>query len=217
MKVKDIPRIQRPREKFERYGVNKMTDHELLSLILGSGIKGVNVMQLSKRILSKISKEEPDLVLLTSIKGLGKSKSMQILAALEIGKRMHKKEPAVIVSPSKVFEMCADIRSSRKEHLVVFYMNSGSKLISREVVSIGTLNESLLHPREVFEPAIRHSAAKILIAHNHPSGDVMPSPEDLVVTKRIRAAGELLGIELVDHIILTKGQYLSFRSQKLLS
>lgn len=216
MKIKDLSKIELPREKLERYGTKKLEEHELLAIMLGSGIKGTNVIQLSKKILKAIGTKVPTLEALTGIKGLGKAKAMQILAALELGDRRHNKPLEVVISPEKVFQLCSDIRDSKKEHFVVFYLSTRNAVIAKEVVSVGTLNESLVHPREIFEPALLHGAARVLLAHNHPSGDPEPSRDDIEVTSRIKEAGRLLGIGLVDHIILTKGRFLSFKDRGVL-
>lgn len=220
MKIKDLNKTERPREKIERYGVQKLADYELVALLLGSGIRGANVLNLSKKVLELLDRDSRGNITLedlTKIRGLGKAKATQILAALEWGNRRNNEVREIVIMPEKVFELCADIRDSRKENFVVFYLNTRNALISREIISVGTLNESLVHPREIFEPAIKHGAAKILLAHNHPSGDVDPSEDDKEVTARVMEAGRLLGIELVDHIILTKGRFLSFSVHGLLS
>lgn len=206
MKMKDVAKYERPREKLERYGIGKLSDHELLAIVLGSGIKGVNVVELSKRIVKvvkKIGLENLSIKHLMEVKGLGNIKAGQVLAALEFGRRQYATEE-VIVTPEKVFELCEDIRGSRKEHFVAFYLNSRGVLIEREIISIGILDASLVHPREVFEPALRHGAAAIIVAHNHPSGSHEPSAADHDVTNRLKEAGRMLGVELYQHIVVTK-------------
>ena len=219
MKVKEMPKHDRPREKLERYGVVRLSEQELLALLLGSGIKGVNVVQLANKIQKLVEKEGSNITLekLVEIKGLGKIKAGIILAALEYGKRIFSKLPEVVVTPEKVFELCADIRDSRKEHFVAFYLNSRNVLIEREILSVGTLDSSLVHPREVFEPALRHGAAGLIVAHNHPSGDCEPSEDDVVVTKRLREVSILMGIDFIDHIIVTKMNLLSFKQKGVIS
>lgn len=211
MRIKDIAKYERPREKLERYGIGKLADHELLAIVLGSGIKGVNVVELSKKIVKAVGKvglENLTLEHLIEIKGLGLAKAGQVLAALEFGRRQYATEE-VIVTPEKVFELCEDIRGSRKEHFVAFYLNSRGALIEREIISVGILDASLVHPREVFEPALRHGAAAIIVAHNHPSGSHEPSAADHDVTTRLKEAGNHLGIQVLRHIIVTKVGYKS--------
>ena len=217
MKIKDLPKIDLPREKLQKYGVNKLTDFELLAILLGSGIKGLNVLQLSKKILviiRKIGLNKITLEDLLKIKGLGKAKASQILSAVEIGGRLNKKQE--ILSSKDVWNLCIDIRDSKKEHFIAFYLNVQNCLIERQIISVGTLNSSLVLPREVFEPAVRLSAASIIIAHNHPSGSRDASDEDLVITKKLVEAGKILGIEIVDHVIVVKNSYMSFKGGGLL-
>lgn len=211
MRVKDLPKHDRPREKLERYGVGRLSEQELLALLLGSGIKGVNVVQLANKIQKLVEKEENAITLeeLLEIKGLGKVKAGIVLAALEYGKRNFSKTPETFITPEKVFELCADTRDSRREHFIAFYLNSRNMLISREVISVGTLDASIVHPREVFEPALRHGAARVIVAHNHPSGDCDPSDDDVAITKRLIQAGDLMGITLSDHVIVSGSSWKS--------
>jgi len=212
-KMKDVPKIERPRERMEKYGPEKLKDEELLAILLRTGLKGTNVVTLSKKILRTFQENgigEATVAELKAIKGLGTAKACEIVACFELGKRLLRdKKTSVILSPKDVWDRMEDIRGSRKEHFVVFFLDSRSQEIRRETVSIGTLDESLVHPREVFESAIRHNAAGIIVAHNHPSDDPTPSRADLAVTKRLRDAGDLLGIPLLDHVIVTKGEFVS--------
>ena len=217
-RIKDVSRFDLPREKLQKYGVSKLADHELLAILLGSGIQGFNVLQLSKKILDtilKIGKEKITIADLRKIKGLGQIKASQILSIIELTKRLNTNKPEIL-SANDVWKLCTDIRESKKEHFIAFYLDTQNRLIERQIISIGTLNTSLVHPREVFEPAIKLSTASIIIAHNHPSGDTEPSPEDKEVTKRLREADKILGIEIVDHVIVSKLSYLSFAQKRLL-
>ena len=154
---------------------------------------------------------------LLEIKGLGKTKAGQILASLEIGRRfLQNKKSELILSPQDVWNEMKDLRDSKKEHFVIFYLDTQNQIIKREIISVGTLNESLIHPREVFEPAVRYSTAQIIMAHNHPSGNLEPSPEDVAVSRRLIDAGNLLGIEVLDHIIITKDGFKSMKELKML-
>ena len=207
MKIQDAPKYQRPREKLSRYGVIKLKDEELLAVVLGSGMKGMNVVQLARRILKRLEKEPPTLKALLDIKGLGEIQAGKVLAALEFGRRYYAPKEQYIRSSEDVFQACADIRTSKKEHFIVFYLNARGGLLARETISIGTLTQSIVHPREVFEPALRYGAASILVAHNHPSGDCTPSDDDELVTAQLTEVGELLGIELVGHVIVSKDSY----------
>lgn len=219
MKIKDLQKIDMPREKLEKYGVSKLADHELLAILLVSGIEGLNVLELSKRILKIISKDGVDkttLEQLLKIKGLGKAKASQIMSVIELGKRLQSTRNPEVLSPEDIWKMCSDFRDSKKEHFVAFYFDTQNHLIERQIISIGTLSTSLVHPREVFEPAITLHSASIIIAHNHPSGELEPSTEDKEVTKRLLEAGKIVGIELTDHVIVTKSGYLSFTQKHLL-
>lgn len=219
MKIKDLSKVDMPREKLEKYGEQKLKEHELLAIILGSGIKGTNVLELSKKIIRTIRQSKdttPTLKELQEIKGLGKAKASQIIAILTLTKRFAEPPKETVLSAEDVWKLCIDIRDSKREHFVAFYLDTQNQLLERQIISIGTLNASLVHPREVFEPALRMHAASLIVAHNHPSGSLEPSKEDREVTKRLKDAGELLGIELVDHVIVTKLEHFSFLHNQLL-
>jgi DNA repair protein RadC len=220
VKIKDLQKVDLPREKLAKYGSEKLKDYELLALLLGSGIKGLNVLELSKKILETIKKIGIKKVILSDllkIKGLGKAKASQISAVLELGKRLNIDNKAEeILSAGDVWNFCADIRAMQREHFIAIYLDTQNRVIERQTISIGTLNSSLVHPREVFEPAVKLSAASVIVAHNHPSGELEPSGEDREVTKRLIQAGKVLGVDLVDHIILTKKEFYSFQQHNLL-
>jgi DNA repair protein RadC len=219
MKIKDLEKIDLPREKLAKYGSDKLKDHELLAILLGSGIKGLNVLELSKKILKIVEKagiKNITLDNLLEIKGLGKAKASQVFALFELGKRLNTENKTEILSAQDVWKLSTDICESKKEHFVAFYLDTQNHLIERQIISIGTLNSSLVHPREVFEPAIALHSASIIIAHNHPSGELKPSAEDKKITERLIESGKILGIEVVDHIILSKSGYLSFQQEYLL-
>ncbi len=207
MKLKNLPKIERPREKMEKYGSGKLSDVELLAILLRTGTKDLNVLKLAQKILQKFENEKfIDVTIneLKTIHGLGLVKSCEILACFELGRRMLKdKKTSILLSPKDVWERMEDIRRSRKEHFVVFYLDSRNQEIRREIISIGTLNESLVHPREVFEGAIKNNAVSIIIAHNHPSGDLEPSQADNEITKKLIQAGKILDIRVVDHVVVS--------------
>jgi DNA repair protein RadC len=211
MKLMLLNKIDLPREKIEKYGTKKLSDHELLAVLLGSGIKGVNVVVLAKKVLKLIShvgKDKISINHLLSVRGLGKIKSLQILSLLELIKRLNKELPQIL-SSTDIWKACADIRSSKKEHLVAFYLDTQNRVIAREIVSIGTLSASIVHPREVFEPAVKYSAASIILAHNHPSGYLGASDVDNSVTQKLKEAGILLGISINDHLVVTNTGFTS--------
>jgi DNA repair protein RadC len=218
MKIKDLAKVDRPREKLEKYGPEKLATAELLAVLLGSGIKGLNVVELSRKIVKLIAKNGTEKIKLEDLlkeKGLGKAKALQIIAALEFGKRMYPDKKPEILTPEDVWKLCGDFRGSKKEHFAAFYLDTQNKLIERQIISIGTLNASLVHPREVFEPAIALHAASVIVCHNHPSGDADPSSDDLAITKRLAEAGKILGIGLTDHIISTANEFAGFKNKGL--
>lgn len=219
MKIKDLPKIERPREKLEKYGPERLTDSELLAILLRTGSEGVNVVELSNKILRKFSgtglanATVPDL---KNTFGLGSAKACEIVACFELGRRLlQNKQSALILSPQDVWNELKDIRDNKKEHFVVFFLDSRNQEIKREIISVGSLNASLVHPREVFEPAVRHLAAQVIVAHNHPSGDPKPTQEDIILTKRIIEAGKIMGIEVIDHVIVSNKNFRSLRDEKL--
>lgn len=215
MKIKDLAKVDRPREKLVKYGAGKLCTTELLAILLRTGTKELNVIQLARKILNTFSGEKLkhiSLKDLQSIHGVGEAKACEIVAMVELGQRLLKeKKHELILSPDQVWHELRDIRDNKKEHLAVFYLDTRNQEIKREIISIGTLNSSLVHPREVFEPAILCSAAQIIIAHNHPSGDCEPSSEDFAVTKRLIEVGKILGIEVLDHVIVSKNEYRSIK------
>lgn len=214
MTIKDLPRVDRPREKLQKYGPKKLTNTELLAILLRTGTKDMNVIELSSRVLKTIhSANLPNITIdaLTSIKGLGTTKACEIIAAMELGKRLLKDpEAPQIVSPQRVYESLKTIANHKKEHFIAIYLDTRNREITREIISVGTLNASIAHPREVFEPAIRLLANAVIVAHNHPSGDPTPSQHDIDITKRLHEAGKILDIPLLDHIIVTATAYISF-------
>ncbi len=218
-KIKDLPRVDRPREKFLKYGPNKLSTTELLAILLRTGIKGKNVIELSGQILQTIGIKKIKNISfddLQRIKGLGKVKALEIVAAIELGKRLLVDEEKVhVVKPSDIYESLKDIRSHKKEHFIAFYLDTKHEEITRELISVGSLNETIVHPREVFEPAIRCLACSVIVVHNHPSGDTEPSKEDIALTHQLRDAGKILGITLLDHVIIYKNGYTSMKEKGL--
>jgi len=219
-RIKDLPKIERPREKLEKYGPEKLSSSELLAILLGTGSKGVNVVELSNKILKKFSGDgliKANVKELKNTFGLGSAKACEIVACFELGRRLlQNKQSALLLSPKNVWDELKDIRDNKKEHFVIFFLDARNQEIKREIVSVGSLNANLVHPREVFEPAVRQLAAQIIIAHNHPSGDPEPSEDDLTVTKRLVGAGKIMGIEVTDHIIVVKNGFFSFKEKGLI-
>jgi DNA repair protein RadC len=220
MRIKDIPRIERPREKLIQYGPSRLSNSELLALLLRSGSKGENVLTLANKVLRKYKGENmPSLSYneLRRVPGMGPAKACEIVACFELGKRLLKgKVASFYLKPEDVWKELKDIRDHKKEHFIIFFLDSRSQEIKREVISVGSLNANLVHPREVFEPAIKNLAAQVILTHNHPSGDSEPSEDDLEINKRLVEAGKILGIEVIDHIIVTKNGFLSFKEKNLI-
>ncbi|PLW80257.1 hypothetical protein C0585_03840 [Candidatus Woesearchaeota archaeon] len=215
MKIKDISLDNRPRERFKRFGSSNLSDAELLALILQKGSKSENVVDMSNRLLSAF----PDLskmsmTELMKINGVGEAKAMQILALFEFSKRhSFSKASRIIKSPRDVFEYNKHLSELDKEHFVVLMLDTKNNIIKDEVVSIGTLNTTIVHPREIFKNSIKESANSIILVHNHPSGDPNPSEEDLEITKRLIEAGEMLDIKVLDHVIIGKEDYWSWKDR----
>ncbi|MCG2726876.1 MAG: DNA repair protein RadC [Elusimicrobia bacterium] len=218
--IKDLNKIERPREKLMRYGAGKLSNAELLAVLLRTGKKGQNVLELSAKILKKFGEEnfnEAKFEELKNYPGLGPVKACEIIACFELGRRFLKaKKLNIYLSPEDVWAELKDIRESKKEHFIVFYLDTANQEIKREIISVGTLNYNIVHPREVFEPAVKNLAASIILAHNHPSGTLEPSPEDLSLNKRLVEAGKILGIQVLDHMIVTKNEFSSFKEKGLM-
>lgn len=220
--IHDLPRIDRPREKLIKYGASRLSNPELLAIILRTGTKGENVLELSNKLLRKIKIEnlhQTSFSEFKKISGIGPTKACELLSCVELGRRIFQNKKvniAQLLSPQDVFDNLKDIRESKKEHFVVFFLDSRNQQIHREIISIGTINASLVHPREVFEPAVKHLAVQVILSHNHPSGDLEPSEDDLAVNKRLVESGKILGIEVLDHIIVGPTGYLSLKEKAAL-
>ncbi len=223
MKIKDLPKIERPREKLISRGVENLKDEELLAILLGTGLEGKNVLELSRQILKKHSKKRilkmsyGDLV---KVPGINQAKACIILAAQELVKRALEVRDESLPKISSVEDVLAQavyMRDKTREHLMVLYLNARKELLYKKPMFVGTLNASLIHPREIFQEALKQNASSVILVHNHPSGDNEPSEEDLEITKRIQEAGKIMGIEVLDHIIIVKGKKpFSFKENKLI-
>jgi len=221
-KIKDLPEFERPREKLIKKGAKALKKEELLAILLRTGLKGKNALEVADDILVKYGDKKllnASYEELRNIHGVGLTKAAQILAAIELGSRLFKEksEKEIYINSSEdAIKELAHIKENKKENFVVLYLDARNKLIYKETVSIGSLNANLVHPREVFEPAVRYLAAQIVLAHNHPSGDPEPSEDDLEITKRLIESGKILGIEVIDHIIITKTGFISFKEKNLI-
>lgn len=211
--IRDLPRHEQPREKLIEKGPTNLRDVELMAILLRVGIAGRDVIKVSSDILNKFPKKKLlalDYEKLSKIKGIGPGKACLLLAAFELTKRALEVEDnnlPHINSARDAMAQLLELRTAKKEHFVVLYLNARNQLVHKETISIGTLNASLVHPREVFKPAIEQLAVSIIVAHNHPSGGAEASEADIMLTKRLREAGECLGIEVVDHLIITERDF----------
>lgn len=215
--IAGVADVDMPREKLERLGPEGLRDDELLAILLRTGYEGRNVLEFSRGIVRRYPVNElvdMDLKELTIIKGIGRAKAAGLVAGFELAKRGLNQgigiEPT-ITSPADVLGLLTDIKDLRKEYFVALFLNARNQVICREDVSVGSLNASLVHPREVFVPAVGSSAASVILAHNHPSGDVTPSREDIELTRRMVQAGEIMGIEVLDHLIVGSERFLSMK------
>ncbi|MFZ2969759.1 MAG: DNA repair protein RadC [Minisyncoccia bacterium] len=214
-KIKDIPKIDRPREKFLQKGADALSKSDLLAILLGSGIKGKNVRELSGSIIKRFGKNFLNITVddLLEISGIGQAKALQITSAISLVKRFYadeKSNETIIKNSQDVLSLAYDLRDKKKEHLVCLYLNARNFLLKKEIISVGLLDKTLLHPREIFYPATELNAASIILIHNHPSGDSSPSEKDKQVIKKIAQAGEIMGIPVIDFIIVSENNHYSF-------
>lgn len=221
--IHSLPVDERPRERLYNRGAEALSNSELLAIILGSGMRGKSVIQLSQELLSKFGGleqlAEATIEELCEVKGLGRAKAIQLRALVSLAGRLSQKTQSVkmkIDHPQSAYNLVRDeLESQKKEVFSVVLMDVKGFVINRQVVSIGTLSHSLIHPREVFYPAVRHKAASILLAHNHPSGDPTPSKEDIQVTEKLIEVGKMMGIPVRDHIIVVRDRFTSLRQEGL--
>lgn len=207
----------RPRERLERLGIEALSDKELLMLLIGSGSSRRNVEELADELLADLDRN-PRLSAadIMKISGIGIAKASAIGAALELGRRRVSKRAPSISNPSDIYREIRHFSSREQESLVVVMLNGAHEVIGTFVATVGLLNKTIVHPREVYAAAIKERAAAIAIAHNHPSGNVLPSDDDKDVTVRIRKAGDILGIKLLDHLVFTDEKYYSFLEHGLM-
>ena len=225
--MKEMACEERPYERCERFGASNLTDSELLAVLLRTGTRGENALQLADKILHPVFSQKGVLNLhqwtyeqLMQIKGIGKVKAIQILCLAELSRRLAKataQEGLNFSNPASIARYyMEDLRHEKQEHMKLLMLNSKAKLLGETTISKGTVNASLVTPRELFIEALQKNAVSIIILHNHPSGDPSPSREDMLTTKRILDAGALIGIELLDHIIIGNNCYISFREEGML-
>ena len=223
MMIREMAAIEKPREKALHYGIETLSNAELLALLLRCGTKSQSALELAQMILSQVGgmNQLPHLSLneLTSIKGIKNAKALEILGCIELAKRMQEiKDPIhmILRSDKDVYEyMRMKLAFDKQEKFMVIYLDTKSQIIKEKVIFIGTLDGSIVHPREVYKEAISCSAAAIICIHNHPSGHCEPSPADIETTRNLNDVGNLMGIPLLDHVILTKNAYFSFKAHQL--
>jgi len=219
MKIKDLPEQNRPRERFLKHGPEALSDAELFAIILRTGSKGENVIDMSNRLIAEYGLDklfECSLKELQEIKGIGPSKAMQILAMAELGKRYSQaKNPIKRITHAKdVFDYFYErLKDTKQENFYVLMLNTKNNIIGEQLITKGILDASIIHSREVFKPAIKNSASKIILVHNHPSGDPNPSKEDLKITEKLIKAGEEIDVKVLDHIILGKEKFWSWKER----
>lgn len=222
MSIKNLPKVERPREKLISKGTQNLKDEELLAILIRTGREGKSAIQTAKQILNKHSKKRLlslDYEDLVKIKGIGPAKACTILAASELVKRaleMGEETLPAIHSVKDVIAQCSYLRDKTREHLAALYLNARNEMVHKKHLFVGTLNANLVHPREIFEHALIGNAASVILVHNHPSGDAEPSQADLDITKRLIEAGKIMGIDVLDHIIITKNKVFSFKEKKLI-
>lgn len=221
LKIRDVHEADRPRERLIRQGSQSLSNQELLAILLRTGTKEESVLALSNRVLMNFEKlhalKHATLEEITSIKGIGDAKAAQLLAAIELGRRLAQKEidsRYTIRSPEDAAAfLMPEMSALNQEHFVVLFLNVKNQILHKQTIFIGSLNASIVHPREIFREAVKRSAASIICAHNHPSGNASPSPEDIEVTARLHEAGLIIGIELLDHVIIGDHQFISMKEK----
>jgi DNA repair protein RadC len=217
--VSDLPPSERPRERLLRFGVEALSAQELLALILGRGTRGESVMLTSQRLLSRFgdlqgmagsSVEE-----LSTVRGIGLAKATQLKAAFELGRRLDSypvKDKRAIRSPEDALqEVKAKLKGKKKEHFLAILLDTRNQVIGIAPISVGSLDSSVVHPREVFREALAASAASVIFVHNHPSGDPSPSEDDIKLTQRLVEAGKIMGVEVLDHVVVADSAYASLK------
>ena len=217
-RLRQIPSFDRPREKLRLKGAAALSDFELLEVIIGNGTSGADVSSIARQVQKLLAKAPGELTYdsLTALHGVSTAGAGKILAALELARRHLIKSAEPLRSVPEIVAHLADIRSKQQEYLVALSLDGGQRLIAQRTITIGTLDAVMAHPREIFADALTDRAASVILAHNHPSGDPKPSSHDTELTQQLVAAGQILGVALRDHIILTKNDYFSFRQHHLL-
>ena len=220
MMVRDYPLEERPRERMIKEGAEKLTNQELIAILLRTGTKNESVFELSSRILKEIGSlrrlTDASVEELTLIRGIGQAKAVQIMAGIELGRRVAQKQEELLTirSPQDAAGYLTELLClDQQEKFYCLYLNTKNQVVFEKTIFVGSLNASIVHPREVYKEAVKWSAASIIVCHNHPSGDPTPSREDIEVTKRLIDAGEMIGIECLDHLIIGDRRYISLKEK----
>jgi len=221
-KIREMPKVERPREKLIEKGPENLKDEELLAILLRTGTREKSALDLAKQILKKFPKKKfqklkyEDLI---KIKGIDEAKATTILAAIELTKRILKIGEETLPKIESVKDVVAQfsyLREKQREHLTALYLNARNEVVFKKHLFVGTLDSNICHPREIFKYAIENNAASVILVHNHPSGDPTPSKADLEITKRIKEVGKIMGIDVLDHVIISKNKIFSFKEKKLI-
>lgn len=224
MFIKEMPEDCLPRERMEAVGEKALSNQELLAILLRTGKKGYHVMKLASSFLNHFGNlhalKNATITEMMEIDGIGRVKALEIRAAIELGARIQRSTQLKYGKVSSSYQIAQnlmrDMKDLQQEHFVCIFLNTKNEVTKKETIFKGTLNQSIAHPREVFRQAVKYSAARVIIAHNHPSGNPTPSKQDILFTKRIKECGEMMGIELLDHIIIGHEEYLSLREENFL-
>ena len=216
-RIKELPEFSRPREKLKEKGAGALSDIELIAAILGSGNKGQEVMTIASKVAKLVADNQGQISLetLSGVEGIGLAKASQILAGFELARRYIVKESIKITEAKEVLPLLSDIASKQQEYFVCISLNGANEVIEKRIVTVGLLDKSQVHPREVFADVITDRAASVIFAHNHPSGELKPSNSDLKIHEQLTEAGKIIGIRVLDHIIISKKGYYSFQEQGL--
>jgi DNA repair protein RadC len=216
--IKDLPEHSRPREKLREKGAAALTDEELVAAILGMGTKGIDVRTIARQVAGLIREHKAALTLdhLLAVSGMGLAKAAQILSAFELARRHLLKDTVKVTVAQDLLPLLADIAGKPQEHFVCISLNGANEVIAKRVVTIGLLDNSPVHPREVFADVIADRAAAVIFAHNHPSGEPQPSEADLRIHEQLTEAGKILGLRVLDHVIVTRKGHFSFQEAGLI-
>jgi len=222
--LRDIPHEERPRERMIQNGASALSHAELLAILLRTGTQRESAVRVAERLLKQVGniRHLVDMTVeeMTQIKGIGPAKAIQLKAGIELGRRLSRatmNEKITIRKPSDAADLLMEqMRYLQKEHFVCLFLNTKNHVLQQETLSMGSLNASIVHPREIFRAAIKCSSASVICAHNHPSGDPTPSPEDIQLTQRLVEAGNIIGIEVLDHLVIGDQRYISLKEQGLM-